>query len=127
MLKPSDLDGVPVDLARAVISHAVTIAPCLDHLDPDATGDMGEWRERALAVLRVVAQTAARRGDPTVRTQRVGAAFVEYHVASHFTDDARATLEHICGVLCKRGVSGAPVGVFPRPGLVTGVWPEVES
>lgn len=130
MLKAEDLSGVPEDLALALIAFAVSEAPCLDRLpaedDPDE--DRVELRKRALAVLRQVAKGAAKRGDLLVRGQRVGSAGVDYgSVGTAFGDDHLTSLRAICARLCGGGPVGMPAGRFPRPGLVGGVWPELEE
>lgn len=129
MLKAADLNGVPDDLALEVIAQAVTVAPCLDKLpDADAEGDLAEYRKRALAVLRRVAGYAHRRGDTLVRSQRVGSAGVDYGmVGTAFSPDAISALQGICRMLCASPVGNGPVGSFPKPGVVHGVWPELRE
>jgi len=130
MLKAADLPNIDSDLARALIAHAVSEAPCLDQL-PAAGGadeDLAEYRERALSVLRQVAKAAAKRGDLLVRSQRVGSAGVDYgRIGTAFSDDHMSALLAICTALCGAGPAEIPRGSFPRPGLVTGVWPESEE
>lgn len=128
MLMPTDLDGVPADLARAVISYAVTVAPCLDSLpDPaHATDSEKEYRSRALAILARIAKAAKKRGDAMVKSQRIGPAAVDYgDVGTYFSSMDEAALRGICAALNGRGrPADIPVGSFPKHGIVSDVWPE---
>ncbi|MHA3682788.1 hypothetical protein ACXR2W_00805 [Leucobacter sp. HY1908] len=126
MLKASDLAGVDSDLATAVIAVAVTEAPCLDRLPAsDAEGDLAELRNRAIVTLKQVALAAARRGDALVRSQRIGAAGVDYgSVGTAFSADHWAALRGVCAALCGGRPAGMPVGRFPDPGVVADAWPE---
>lgn len=130
MLKADDLPGISEDLALALIAYAVTEAPCLDRLPAEDSGDeeLVEYRKRALAVLHRVARAAAKRGDLLVRSQRVGSAGVDYGaVGTAFGEDHLAALRGICASLCSAKPTSLPVGSFPRPGIVTGLWPETEA
>lgn len=122
MIEASDLPGVPGDLANQVISAAVAIAPCIDSFPKDLEGD--PRRERAVSVLRGVAKFARSRGSATVKAQRAGSASVDYgDSGSWFSDDDRNSLAALCAG-CK-SPAGLPVGRFPKPGVVSRVWPEV--
>lgn len=132
MLKPSDLPGVPEDLARAVISYAVLVAPCLDSLPDDetATEDQKEYRERALAILRRIAKSAGKRGDVLVKGQAIGPARVDYGlIGTYFSGMDEDALRGVCAALngAPGAAPGLPVGRFPRHGIVSQVWPESEE
>ncbi len=127
MLKATDLSGVQEDLALALISYAVSVAPCLDSLPAEGTSETtDEYRKRALSVLRRAAAKARGRSDENLRGQRVGTASAEYgDVGSYFSRLDEAALAGICTALGADAARGAgPVGSFPRPGIVTGLWPE---
>lgn len=129
MLFPGDLPTVPEDLARQIIAHAVSVAPCLDNLpERGESARLDELRERALSILSQIAKFAFKRGDSLVKGQRVGPAAVDYgDVGSYFSAADMSALRAICNSL-NGGASfaGVPVGSFPPSGIVSRVWPEVE-
>lgn len=114
MIAAEDITGVDATLARRVIVHARSIAPCLESLD-------GDMKKDAVALLTGVAAEAAARGARHVRAQRIGPASVDYGPASSwFTDDDRRALRALCGA----AAGGLPLGSFPRPGIIGRLWPE---
>lgn len=129
MLFPGDLPEVPEVLARQIIAHAVSVAPCLDYLPEVGESDRtDELRERALAILNQIARYAFKRGDSLVKGQRVGPAAVDYgHVGSYFSDADVSGLRAICQALNGGArFPDVPVGSFPVSGIVARVWPEGE-
>lgn len=116
MITADDIDGVDEGTARRIIALGRSIAPCITTLTDDARTD-------AIAILQGVAREAATRGSRSVKSQRVGPASVEYFdVASLFSNDDRAALVALCGVV---PASSSPLGSFPAPsGYVHDAWPE---
>jgi len=116
-ITPEDL-GVDEDLARRVLIHARIIAPCLDTLADDS-----EAKKDALAILRGIVADVGGRGSRFVRSQGVLGASVSYErAASYFEPADRAGLQSLCGITPTASV--LPRASFPRPGLVTKIWPE---
>lgn len=117
-ITPTDLLPVTEDPARQVLAIARSIAPCLQTL-------AGEDRLTAIAILKAVGSVGASRGSPLVKSQRVGAAAVEYVVdGSWFSTDQRAGLRALC--TATETESGAhPLGDFPDfPRVVSRMFPE---
>lgn len=117
MIGPTDLTGVDETLARRVLLHARSIAPCLNNL-PD-----GDDRDGAIAVLRGVAAEATARGSRQIKGQRIGSASVDYTgVDSWFSVDDKAALRSLCSV----GTPGpTPIGEFPKPArVISSMWPD---
>ena len=115
MIAPTDLAPTDADMARRIIAAARSIAPCLDSLIDPARGE-------AISILKGVAVEGAARGSRSVKSQRIGAAAVEYFNAeSWFFADDRAALRALCGAV---SAANTPVGSFPSPGVVTGMWPD---
>lgn len=116
-IKPTDL-GTDEDLARRVLVHARIIAPCLDSFADDS-----EERKNALAILRGIVADVAGRGSRFVRSQGVLGASVTYErAASYFEATDRIGLQSLCGAAPTR--SAASRASFPKPGIVTRMWPE---
>lgn len=122
MIEPTDLTGVEETLARRILVHARTIAPCLDSL---IDGEEGEPKPKsdAIAILLGVAREVPAVGSRRVKSQRIGPAQVEYFdVPSAFSDDDRNSLRSLCSVASSGGL---PIGSFPRPArVVDAMWPE---
>ena len=116
MLEADDLYGVESDLALRIIAAALSIAPRLDTL-PE-----GRNREMAIAILKGIAGEAGPRGSRHVKGQRIGPAGVDYaDVKSWFFDDDRNSLRALCGMT---SAAPTPIGYFPKPGIVSRIWPE---
>ena len=121
MIKPTDIGG-DEDLARRVILHARTIAPCIDTLEDVADDDAPKPKSDAIAILKAAAAVGAARGSHLVKSQRLNAAAVEYSdVSSWFSAEDRAALRHLCGA----SSAGHPIGDFPAPArAISRIWPE---
>jgi hypothetical protein len=115
VIQPTDLPGVSEDIAWRMIGVARSFAPSLDDLE-------GTDRTIAVAILKGVAAEAKSRGSRHVRAQRVGPAGADYEsVKSWFYPDDRDALRALGG---GPKATNGPVGSFPKPGIVTKLWPE---
>ncbi|VXB75320.1 hypothetical protein [Pseudoclavibacter sp. 8L] len=115
MITHEALTGVETKLARRVLTVAHSIAPTLDDLE-------GEPRQNAIAILQGVAEEAAA-FHRRLRSQSTTGARVDYtSIESWFSADDRAGLRSLCK---QHSASGPhPIGQFPKPGLLTSIWPE---
>lgn len=117
MLNAADLKGVETKLALRIIAHATgSIAPGLDYIQA------GPQLDRVLAVLTGVAEEAQQQGSRRIAGQRIGPASIDYrNLDSWFSADDRNALRAACQ---PTAASGAPLGSFPRPGIIGKLWPE---
>ena len=115
-MQPSDLTGVDEVVARRLLAVARAIAPGLDQLDYDD-------KETAVAILQGVAAELPAPGSRRVRSQSRNGTSIGFDAfVSAWTAEEKAALRALCGHSVAS--SGAPVGVFPAPGVVESLWPE---
>ena len=115
-IKPDDIEGVDEDLARRVIVHARSIAPCLDSLSGDA-------RQNAIAILKGVAADAPAAGHGRLKSLSRNGTSMTFDLGSVFTADVRTSLKSLCAATSRGGL---PVGSFPEARPLAKVWPEGE-
>jgi hypothetical protein len=119
MITPEDLPSVSEQLARRIIVHGRSIAPCIDDLT-------GEDKLNAIAILQGVIDGAVDRGSLHILSERAGTVGVSYStVRSWFQPDDKASLRSLCGAAS--GHEG-PVGSFPATSTtISNLWPEEAS
>lgn len=107
------------DLGRRVLVRARIIAPCLDSLD--AGNDTGK---DAIAILKgVIAALPAAGYERAKSFSRNGTAMTWREIDAAFSEDARVSLQSLCGA---NNASGLPRGHFPKARPLARVWPEGE-
>ena len=107
------------DTGLVVLAYAATVAPTLD-LPIDSR------REQVVAVLRRVAAGLPSPDMARVSQQSRNGTSVSFRdIGDAFTANDRAALRALCGLPASAPAS--PVGSFPTSGLVSAMWPEVES
>lgn len=117
MIRPVDLPGLDMLVARRLIATARSIAPCLDSL-------VDETRDEAIAILLGVAAELPAPGTGRLRSQsRNGTSVTWADYSSAFSSDDRAALRALCGTAA---AAGAPVGSFPASSMTRQVWPPEE-
>lgn len=115
-ITPNDIGGTE-DTAWRVITLALSIAPCLDHLPDNSTE-----RKKALALLRGVIAELPKPGQARLRSRsRNGTSATVAGVESAFDRDTRDALRSLCGAaVTERGHAQA---AFPSPTLGS-IYPE---
>ena len=115
-MQASDITGVDPTVALRLLAVARSIAPCLDSL----TGDDAMT---AVAIIQGVAAELPAPGSRRVRSQSRNGTSIGFDAfVSAWTPEEKAALRSLCGHSVAS--SGAPVGVFPAPGVVESLWPE---
>ncbi len=115
-MQASDITGVDPTVALRLLAVARSIAPCLDSL----TGDNAKT---AVAIIQGVAAELPAPGSRRVRSQSRNGTSIGFDAfVSAWTAEEKAALRALCGHSVAS--SGAPVGVFPAPGVVESLWPE---
>jgi len=119
MITPGDIPSVTEDVARRIIVAARSIAPCIDSFPADS-----EQRKDAIAILHGVAAEVPAPGSRRVRSQRLGAASVDYWNADTWHAEDRSSLRSLCST---DAPSGMPRGSFPEARPIDRLWPEGRS
>ncbi len=117
VIRQSDLGG-DEGTARRVLARARTIAPCIASLDPES-----EAGKDAIAILKGVLAELPKAGSRRTRSMSRNGTSMSFEIASAFTSDDEAALRGLCQ---QASAAGAPVGSFPKPGIVESLWPEGE-
>lgn len=107
------------DLGRRVLVRARIIAPCLDTLDPES-----EVGKDAISILKGVIAALPSAGFERAKSfSRNGTAMTWREIDAAFSNDARVSLQSLCGA---NSASGLPEGHFPKARPLARFWPEGE-